>query len=177
LLKPTGTIWVTGTYHVYPITAVIMRQLGLRILNDIVWEKPDPPPNLSRRCFTHSTEVVIWAAKGRRYTFNYETMCIENGGRQVGNVWRGISPPSLSEKTKGKHPTQKPVALVERCLRASSNIGDVVFDPFAGSGTTGIAALNLGRRFIGCEQDASYAKVAVARLTEALRSRKTTATL
>lgn len=168
LLKPTGTIWVTGTLHVYPSVGFAMQQLGFRIINDIIWEKPSPPPNLGCRCFTHSTELILWATKAckgkERYTFNYEQMKAENGGRQMKNIWR-IPPPGKAEKVYGKHPTQKPVALVSRCLRASTNPGDLVFDPFAGSSTTGVAALLLGRRFIGCEADARYVELSIRRLS------------
>jgi site-specific DNA-methyltransferase (adenine-specific) len=168
LLKPTGTIWVTGTLHVYPSVGFAMQQLGFRIINDIIWEKPSPPPNLGCRCFTHSTELILWATKARKgrehYTFNYEQMKAENGGRQMKNIWR-IPPPGKAEKVYGKHPTQKPVALVSRCLRASTNPGDLVFDPFAGSSTTGVAALLLGRRFIGCEADARYVELSIRRLS------------
>jgi site-specific DNA-methyltransferase (adenine-specific) len=167
LLKPTGTIWVTGTAHVYPSVGFAMQQLGFRILNDIIWEKPAPPPNLGCRCFTHSTELIIWATKARKgkdfYTFNYGEMKSENGDKQMKNVWR-LSAPSKEEKRYGKHPTQKPIDLVSRCLRASTNPGDLVFDPFAGSSTTGVAALSLGRRFIGCEADANHVALSLKRL-------------
>lgn len=169
ILKPTGTIWVTGTVHVYPSVGFAMQQLGFRILNDIIWEKPAPPPNLGCRCFTHATELIFWATKARKgkdyYTFNYEAMKAENGDKQMKNVWR-ISAPSKDEKLYGKHPTQKPVALVARCLRASTNPGDVVFDPFAGSSTTGFAALGLNRHFIGCETDENHIQLSIKRLTK-----------
>ncbi len=172
LLKPTGTIWVTGTLHVYPSVGFAMQQLGFRILNDIIWEKPAPPPNLGCRCFTHSTEVIFWATKARKgidhYTFNYEEMKAENGNKQMKNVWR-MPTPSKAEKIYGKHPTQKPVALVARCLRASTKLGDLVFDPFSGSSTTGVAALSLGRRFIGCELDESYIELSIKRLTNPIQ--------
>ncbi len=168
LLKPTGTIWVTGTLHVYPSVGFAMQQLGFRILNDIIWEKPAPPPNLGCRCFTHSTELILWATKARkgkeRYTFNYEEMKAENGDKQMKNVWR-ISAPSKAEKLYGKHPTQKPIDLVSRCLRASTNPGDLVFDPFSGSSTTGVAALSLGREFIGCEADTGHIELSIKRLS------------
>ncbi len=170
VLRPGGTIWVSGTLHCYPSVGLALQQVGFTLLNDIVWEKPAPPPNLSRRRFTHSTEILLWAAKPaakRRlgHTFNYGEMRAENGGKQMKNVWK-MSPPSRAEKLLGKHPTQKPVALVERCLRASTSPGELVFDPFAGSGTTGIAALRTGRRFLGCEMDAGYADLASRRLAE-----------
>jgi len=168
LLKPTGTIWVTGTLHVYPSVGFAMQQLGFRILNDIIWEKPAPPPNLGCRCFTHATELILWATKARRgkelYTFNYEEMKAENGDKQMKNVWR-IAAPGKDQKVYGKHPTQKPIDLVARCLRASTNPGDLVFDPFSGSSTTGVAALALGRRFIGCEADSDHIELSIRRLT------------
>lgn len=169
VLKPSGTIWVSGTAHVYFSIGMALLELGYRILNDIVWEKPAPPPNLGCRCFTHATELLIWATKATkgskdRYTFNYDGMREENGGKQMQNVWR-MPPARLNEKSLGKHPTQKPVALIERCLRASTNPGDLVLDPFAGSSTTGVAALRLGRRYIGCEDNAEYASLSVRRLS------------
>src|SRR5712692_1321518 len=171
LLKPSGTIWISGTLHVYPSVGFALQELGFRILNDIVWEKPAPPPNLGCRCFTHATEILLWATKARKgkdkYTFNYETMKTENSGKQMKNVWR-MAAPSKEEKRYGKHPTQKPIALVARCLRASTNEGDIVFDPFAGSATTGVAALVLGRRFFGCEMEEKYAQIAGKRLSTAL---------
>ena len=168
ILKPAGTIWVSGTVHVYLSVGMAMLQLGYRILNDIIWQKPNPPPNLGRRCFTHSTETVLWATKAEkgskhRHTFNYALMREENGGRQMKTVWT-IPPPSKDEKQYGKHPTQKPVSLIERCIRASTNPGDIVFDPFAGSGTTGVAALALGRRFLGAELSNEYSALARSRL-------------
>ena len=168
VLKPAGTIWVTGTLHVYPSVAMALLRNGFRLLNDIVWEKPNPPPNLGRRTFTHATEVILWAARSakgspHRYTFNYEEMRRENGGKQMKSVWR-MSVPGATEKRFGKHPTQKPLALIKRCLRASTNEGDVVLDPFAGSGSTGVAALDLGRRFIGVELDPGFVDLCVQRL-------------
>ncbi|HEV7746399.1 MAG TPA: site-specific DNA-methyltransferase [Pyrinomonadaceae bacterium] len=171
LLKPTGTIWVSGTLHVHPSVGFALQELGFRILNDIIWEKPAPPPNLGCRCFTHSTEVIFWAtkaAKGKdKYTFNYEEMKAENSGKQMKNVWR-FSTPSQDEKRQGKHPTQKPVELIARCLRASTKTGDTVFDPFAGSATTGVAALGLHRTFIGSEMDPDHAQLAIRRLANAV---------
>jgi site-specific DNA-methyltransferase (adenine-specific) len=174
VLKPTGSIWVSGTLHVYLSVGMAMQQLGFRILNDIVWEKPAPPPNLGCRCFTHSTEILLWATKARkgtkhRHKFNYEAMRAENGGKQMKTVWR-FSTPTDEEKRLGKHPTQKPVSLIARCLRATTDKGDLVFDPFAGSGSTGVAALTLGRHFVGCEQVKTYALLAARRLNEIVPS-------
>jgi site-specific DNA-methyltransferase (adenine-specific) len=168
VLKPAGTIWVSGTLHVYLSVGMAMMELGYRILNDIVWEKPNPPPNLGCRCFTHSTEMILWATRAGkggadRHVFHYAAMKRENDDRQMKNVWR-MPAPGKGEKQLGKHPTQKPLALIERCLRASTNPGDVVLDPFSGSGSTGVAALTLGRRFIGCELESRYATLARKRL-------------
>ncbi len=170
ILKPTGTIWVSGTLHVYLSVGMAMMQVGFRILNDIVWEKPAPPPNLGCRCFTHSTEVILWATKARkgkdRYTFNYDIMREENSGKQMKNVWR-FMPPSKEEKIHGKHPTQKPLALIARCLRASTSEGDLVFDPFSGSASTGVSAIVLDRRFLGIEREADFAELGKLRLIAA----------
>ena len=171
VLKPSGTIWVSGTHHVYLSVGMALMELGFRLLNDIVWEKPNPPPNLGCRCFTHATEMVLWASKSGkgasdRYTFNYAAMKTHNDGRQMKNVWRFTAPGGL-EKQHGKHPTQKPLALIERSLLASTKAGDLVVDPFAGSASTGVAALALGRRFIGAEIDQDYCRLATKRLKAA----------
>jgi site-specific DNA-methyltransferase (adenine-specific) len=166
VLKPNGTIWVTGTHHVIFSIGYAMQQLGYKILNDIAWEKPNPPPNLSCRYFTHSTETVLWAAKNEKskHTFNYATMKAVTG-KQMKTVWTMTSP-SGGEKQFGKHPTQKPVALVERCLLASTNAGDLVLDPFLGGGTTAIAAIRLKRGCVGIELDEAHAKLAEKRIKE-----------
>ena len=168
VLKPAGTIWVTGTHHVYLSVGLAMMQLGFRILNDIIWEKSNPPPNLGCRCFAHSTETILWATKApkgskHKYTFHYQEMKDENGGKQMKTVWR-FPAAGRPEKQFGKHPTQKPIALIERCLRASTNPGDLVLDPFAGAASTGCAALALGRRFIGSEIEPDYAEIGAQRL-------------
>ncbi len=170
VLKPTGTLWVSGTTHIYLSVGMALMQLGFRILNDIVWEKPNPPPNLGCRCFTHSTEMILWASKSAkgsadRYVFNYDDMKQRNEGRQMKNVWR-LPAPGADEKRHGRHPTQKPLALIERCIAASTLPGQIVLDPFTGSGSTGVASLKLGRQFIGCELTAEYAQLAAARLGE-----------
>jgi site-specific DNA-methyltransferase (adenine-specific) len=165
VLKPNGSIWVTGTLHVIFSVGYAMQQLGMKLLNDIAWEKPNPPPNLSCRYLTHSTETVLWAAKtGKsKHTFNYDRMREINGGKQMKTVWTMTSP-SSDEKALGKHPTQKPVALVERCLLASTNEGDTVLDPFLGGGTTAVAALRRGRHCVGIEADANHVKLSIARV-------------
>ena len=158
VLKPNGTIWVSGTSHVIHSVGFAMQQLGYKLLNDITWVKPNPPPNLSCRYFTHATETIVWAARSAKskHVFNYEMMKKLAGGKQMKSVWT-IPPPEPREKRFGKHPTQKPVALLERILLAASNEGDVVLDPFAGSGTTLIAALRLRRLTMAVERDRNCA--------------------
>jgi site-specific DNA-methyltransferase (adenine-specific) len=156
VLKPNGTIWVTGTHHVIFSVGYAMQQLGFKILNDIAWEKPNPPPNLSCRYFTHSTETVLWAAKSEKskHVFNYKAMKAVTG-KQMKTVWT-MPAPGKAEKTFGKHPTQKPVALVERCLLAATHEGDRVLDPFLGGGTTAVACVRTYRQFVGVELDLTY---------------------
>jgi site-specific DNA-methyltransferase (adenine-specific) len=165
VLKPNGTIWVSGTLHVIHSIGYAMQQLGFRILNEITWEKPNPPPNLGCRCFTHSTETVLWAAKSEKskHTFNYDLMRQNNGGKQMKTVWT-MTAPTGDEKEFGKHPTQKPIALVERCLLASTNENDMVLDPFMGGGTTIIAAARNRRNAVGIELDDAHIKLAVRRV-------------
>jgi site-specific DNA-methyltransferase (adenine-specific) len=225
VLKPNGTLWVSGTLHVIFSIGYALQQLGYKILNDITWEKPNPPPNLSCRYFTHSTETVIWAAKNEKskHVFNYAEMR-KVTGKQMKTVWRkaefplecadlsalsagDLSPsnaegasgfpaqaaergpalatsrqsgesgdksphstsiwtlpaPGGDEKVFGKHPTQKPVALIERCLLAATNEGDLVLDPFLGGGTTAVAAVRIKRGCVGVELDVAHFALAVRR--------------
>jgi site-specific DNA-methyltransferase (adenine-specific) len=168
VLKPDGTIWVTGTSHVIFSVGFAMQQLGFKFLNDIAWEKPNPPPNLSCRYLTHSTETVLWAAKNEksRHCFNYSLMRQIAGGKQMKTVWR-FSTPKNEEKRFGKHRTQKPVALVERCILASTKEGDLILDPFLGGGTTAVAALQTRRRCVGIELEESNLRLAVKRADHA----------
>jgi len=168
VLKPDGTIWVTGTSHVIFSVGFAMQQLGFKILNDIAWEKPNPPPNLSCRYFTHSTETVLWAAKTEKskHYFNYQLMRQIAGGKQMKSVWR-LATPRAEEKKFGKHPTQKPLALVERCLLASTREGDLILDPFLGGGTTAVAALQSRRRCVGLELEEGHLKTTIKRLDHA----------
>ncbi len=165
ILKPNGSIWVSGTSHVIHSVGFAMQQLGFKLLNDISWVKPNPPPNLSCRYFTHATETIIWAAKNSksRHTFHYKLMKEINRGKQMKSVWE-IRPPEPWEKKFGKHPTQKPVALLERILLASTNEGDLVLDPFSGSGTTALAALRLRRHALGCELSAEFLTLSLFRI-------------
>lgn len=164
-LADDGSLWVSGTRHVIFSVGFAMQELGMKVLNDITWEKPNPPPNLSCRYFTHSTETLLWAAKHRRsrHLFNYQEMRAAAGGKQMKSVWR-MAAPGATEKTDGRHPTQKPLALLERIISACTRPGDTVLDPFAGSATTGVAALKLGRSFIGIESDPGHLRLAERRL-------------
>jgi site-specific DNA-methyltransferase (adenine-specific) len=165
VLKPNGTIWVSGTSHVIHPVGFAMQQLGFKLLNDISWVKPNPPPNLSCRYFTHATETIIWSARDKksRHKFNYRHMKEIAGGKQMKSVWQ-ILPPDKSEKRHGKHPTQKPVALLERILLAASDEGDLVLDPFLGGGTTLLSALRLRRQAYGCELDIESIDLSLRRL-------------
>jgi site-specific DNA-methyltransferase (adenine-specific) len=171
-LAPNGTIWITGTSHVIYSIGYGLQQLNYRILNDIVWEKMNPPPNLSCRYFTHSTEIIIWAAKEikSKHFFDYALMKETNKGKQMKNVWR-INAPRKEEKLFGKHPTQKPIELLRRIILASTRTGDLVLDPFCGSGTTGVAALELNRRFVGIDTEKGYLELSKKRILDALRNR------
>lgn len=166
-LKDNGTIWISGTYHNIFSVANCLTQLGYKILNVITWAKTNPPPNISCRYFTYSTEIIIWARKSEKvpHYYNYELMKHINGDTQMTDVWRlpAIAP---WEKTCTKHPTQKPLGLLSRIIMASTEPGAWVLDPFAGSSTTGIAANLLGRRFLGIEQDEEFAKISRSRREE-----------
>ncbi len=166
-LKKNGTIWISGTYHNIFSVAHCLTQLGYRILNVITWAKTNPPPNISCRFFTYSSEFVIWARKSEKvpHYYNYELMKQINGGTQMTDVWRlpAIAP---WEKTCTKHPTQKPLGLLSRIIMASTEPGAWILDPFAGSSTTGIAANLLGRRFLGIEREEEFAAISKARREE-----------
>lgn len=164
LLKPNGSMWVSGTQHVIFSLGFAMQQLGFKLLNDISWFKVNPPPNLSCRYFTHSTETVLWAARDQKakHTFNYKLMKELNGGKQMKSMW-SIQAPRKKEKLEGKHPTQKPMELLKRIVLAASNEGDTILDPFNGSGTTGLAAVSYGRNYIGIEREEEYLDLSIRR--------------
>jgi site-specific DNA-methyltransferase (adenine-specific) len=182
VLKDDGTIWVSGTMHKIYSVGFALQQLGYKLLNEISWFKPNASPNLSCRYFTHSHETVIWAAKSEKskHKFNYQLMKNIAGGKQMRSLWMdidvedspqdiwSITTPSGEEKKFGKHPTQKPVALLERIILSSTNPGDIVLDPFAGSSTTGVAAIRHGRCFIGIDSNTEYLELSVKRLEEEL---------
>lgn len=170
VLDDNGTIMISSTLHSVYAIGVALELEGFSIINNIIWKKTNPAPNLACRCFTHSTETIIWARKqltlkkkGKHY-FNYEEMKQENGGKQMKDVWEFDAEPEIfecstsskSEKRCGKHPTQKPIKLLERLIVAASKENDLILDPFNGSGTTGIVANNLNRRYIGIELEPEY---------------------
>lgn len=177
VLKPDGTIWISGTYHSIHMCGYALQMQGWRMLNDIVWYKPNAAPNIGCRHFTASHEILLWAAVSpeSKHVFNYQQITeheymgdvFKRQGKQMRSVWV-INPPSKAEKRYGKHPTQKPEALMERVIRSSSHPGDVVLDPFCGSGTTGVTAVGNGRRFIGIDSNAEYVhNLATPRLLDA----------
>jgi modification methylase len=171
VLKPAGTIWVIGSYHNIFRVGAIMQDLGFWILNDVIWRKSNPMPNFRGRRFTNAHETMIWASReagGKGYTFNYDQLKAGNEDIQVRSDWT-IPLCTGDERLKGKdgkklHPTQKPEALLARVILASSRVDDLVLDPFCGTGTTGAVAKHLGRRFIGFEREAGYAKAAEKRI-------------
>lgn len=163
ILKEDGTIWVIGSYHNIFRVGYIMQDLGFWILNDIVWNKTNPMPNFKGTRFTNAHETLIWATKNpkAKYTFNYEAMKAMNDDVQMRSTWEiplctGKERLKNEETGEKLHPTQKPEALLYRVIMASSNVGDVILDPFFGTGTTGAVAKRLGRNFIGIEKDATY---------------------
>ena len=166
-LKDNGTIWISGTYHNIFSVANCLTQLGYKILNVITWAKTNPPPNISCRYFTYSTEFIIWARKKEKvaHYYNYELMKHINDNKQMTDVWRlpAIAP---WEKKCSKHPTQKPLGLLSRIIMASTKKDAWILDPFAGSSTTGIAANLLGRRYLGVEREEEFAKISKARREE-----------
>ncbi len=163
-LEADGSLWVSGTQHAIYSIGFAMQELGFKMLNSIVWFKTNAPPNLSCRYFTHSHETIIWAApdKKSRHVFNYKEMKAENLGRQMRDVW-SLTAPGPDEKKQGKHPTQKPLKLLERIIRASTQPGDLVLDPFTGSSTTGMAAVSLGRRFVGIDTERKFLDLSIRR--------------
>lgn len=178
VLKDNGTIWISSTFHSVYAIGVALEMEGFSIINNIIWQKPNPAPNLGCRCFTHSTETVIWARKQLsqnkkgKHIFNYQLMKEENNGKQMKDVWffdddaTIITIPTTpkKEKLEGYHPTQKPLALLKRIIECSTKEGNIILDPFNGSGTTGIAALILNRRYIGIDIDKEYLRITKRRI-------------
>ena len=194
VLKPNGTLWVSGTYHSIYACGFALQLGGWHVLNEITWYKPNAAPHLACRMFAASHETLIWARKTKRakHTFHYHEMrqessnwdFIKKANRQMRSVWGGIpeddvpvsawalNTPGPSEKIHGKHPTQKPVKLLERIIRAATDAGQVVLDPFCGSATTGVAAIMHGRKFVGIDNNREFLKkLATPRLEDALASK------
>ncbi len=169
VLKDDGTIWISGTFHNIYSIGVALELEGFSIINNITWLKPNPAPNLACRCFTNSTETILWARKQLKpnkkgkHTFNYSLMKNMNEGKQMKDVWM-LNGPSKAEKEFGKHPTQKPEALLERIILSSTNEKDLILDPFNGSGTTGVVALKLKRRYIGIDNHKEYLEISKKRI-------------
>lgn len=164
LLKETGSLFISGTFHNIYSIGMALQQEGFIIVNNITWQKLNPPPNLACKCFTHSTETIIWAVKNKKkYFYNYALMKEMNGGKQMKDVWSGPLTPKR-EKSYGKHPTQKPEYILERVVLAASKEGDTVLDPFCGSGTTGVVAVRNNRNFIGIDSEEQYINFAERRI-------------
>ena len=184
VLKPGGTLWVSGTYHSIYQSGHALQALGYHILNDVSWFKPNASPNLSCRFFTASHETIIWARKDKnaKHTFNYEVMkktswpedFFKNEGKQMRSVWHipdtedvwTVGTPKKDEKIYGKHPTQKPLELLKRIVLASTNKGDIILDPFTGSSTTGVAAVMHGRKFLGIDMEKEFLELSKKRLSD-----------
>ncbi len=168
ILKDKGTIWISGTLHNIYSIGMALEEEGFKILNNITWQKTNPPPNLACKTFTHSTETILWAKKDLKkvkYTFNYALMKELNNNKQMKDVWTtSITKPS--EKKNGRHPTQKPLEILERIILASTNENDLILDPFCGSSTTGIAAVKLKRNYIGIDNEKEYLDLSIRRYKE-----------
>lgn len=159
VLKPQGTIWISGTLHNHPSIGIALKKLGLWIINDVVWYKPNATPLLSRNRFVPSTELIWVASKTKKYYFDYETAKELNKGKQMRNLWT-----IKARRHITSHPTEKPEELLERIILLGSKEGDTVLDPFVGSGTTGVVAKKLKRNFIGIEIDPAYFQIAKKRI-------------
>ena len=172
VLKPDGTLWVIGSYHNIFRVGTIVQDLGFWLLNDIIWRKSNPMPNFRGKRFTNAHETLIWASRdkdAKSYTFNYDALKVSNDDIQMRSDW--LFPIcNGGERLKGDdgrkvHPTQKPESLLHRILLAATNPGDIVLDPFFGTGTTGVVAKRLGRHYVGLERESNYIKAAKSRLS------------
>ena len=164
VLKNNGSIWISGTLHNIYSIGVALEQEGFKIINNITWQKTNPPPNLACKCFTHSTETILWAKKENgKPVFHYQLMKEMNDNKQMKDVWQG-SLTKKSEKIYGKHPTQKPIYILDRIVLATTNENDIVLDPFCGSSTTGVACKLRNRRYIGIDKELEYIELSKERL-------------
>jgi site-specific DNA-methyltransferase (adenine-specific) len=172
VVRPNGNILVFGTYHnIYQLGFILQHVLERRVLNSVVWFKPNAQPNITARTLTESTEQIIWAvnetpAKATGWTFNYWDAKEMNGGKQMRNLWEFPVTPKR-ERANGKHPSQKPLGLLERAVLLATKPGDLVLDPFGGAGTLGIAAAKHGREWLMIENQQDYADIARKRLADA----------
>ena len=168
VLKDNGTIWISGTLHNIYSIGMSLEEEGFKIINNITWQKTNPPPNLACKTFTHSTETILWARKDLKnikYTFNYDLMKELNNNKQMKDVWTTpLTKPS--EKKCGKHPTQKPLEILDKIILASTNENDLILDPFCGSSTTGVSAVKLKRRYIGIDNSKEYLDLSIRRYKE-----------
>ena len=182
VLKDTGTLWVSGTYHSIYTCGYAIKKQGWHILNDICWYKPNAAPHLACRMFAASHETLLWVrkTKGARHFFNYELAktrdwagdFIKKNNRQMRSVW-AINTPATKEKRYGKHPTQKPESLLERIVLTCSKPKSIVLDPFCGSATTGVAAIRHNRKFIGIDNEESFLiKQAIPRIEDAIKEQR-----
>jgi len=177
VLKPNGSFAISGTYHSIYKCGFLLQKLGSRVINEIIWFKPNGSPALAGRNFTASHETIIWASKGKnaKHTFNYSESrtwsapgdVLYRSGKQMRSVWSIPTTPKR-EKLYGAHPTQKPIELLNRLVAMCSKPGDSVLDPFCGSGTTGVASVLQGRNFIGIDSDVAFVSLAKMRITKAL---------
>lgn len=168
VLKDNGTIWISGTLHNIYSIGMALEEEGFKIINNITWQKTNPPPNLACKTFTHSTETILWAKKDfkkNKYTFNYDLMKELNDNKQMKDVWT-TSLTKPSEKKQGKHPTQKPLEILDRIILASTKENDLILDPFCGSSTTGISATKLNRKYIGIDNEKEYLDLSIKRYQE-----------
>ena len=168
ILKDNGTIWISGTLHNIYSIGMALKEKNFKIINNITWQKTNPPPNLACKTFTHSTETILWARKNLpkgKYIFNYNLMKELNHNKQMKDVWT-TSVTKPSEKKLGKHPTQKPLEILRKIILASTNENDLILDPFCGSSTTGIAAVKLNRKYIGIDNKKEYLNLSIRRYEE-----------
>jgi site-specific DNA-methyltransferase (adenine-specific) len=178
VLKPHGSLWVSGTYHSIYQCGHALQSLNYHVLNDIAWFKPNAAPNLSCRFFTASHETLIWARKEKKAKHHFDYGLMKEGdwgrdflkkpGLQMRSVW-SIGTPRPEEKKYGKHPTQKPLELLRRVILASTKNGDIILDPFTGSSTTGIAAVDQGRKFIGIDLEKDFLELSKKRFLDVAR--------
>lgn len=182
VLKPNGSLWISGTYHSIYTCGYILQQQGWHFINDICWYKPNAAPNLACRMFTASHETLTWVRKNKRakHFFNYDLVkamdwkedFLKKPNKQMRSVW-AISTPKNGEKKYGKHPTQKPEALLERIVLACSQENDIILDPFCGSATTGVAALKNNRKFVGIDAEKEYLdRIAIPRIKDVFKQTK-----